>query len=66
MSSASDAQWRRYIAIRERLRADAAVRRAYADLKRLARQFPDDRGAYTAAKETFIADLLASEEAADA
>ena len=54
-----DAQWRRYLALRDRLRADQAVRSAYAQLKGdLAAQFSGDRRAYTAAKAAFIQQLL--------
>ena len=46
---------RRRTAFRDRLREDAALREAYADLKRtLARRFPLDGDAYTAAKKAFI------------
>jgi GrpB-like predicted nucleotidyltransferase (UPF0157 family) len=55
-----DARWHRYLAFRDRLRADPAARTAYAELKRdLAERFAGDRTAYTAAKHTFIAGLLA-------
>jgi GrpB-like predicted nucleotidyltransferase (UPF0157 family) len=54
-----DAQWRRYLALRDRLRADPAARTAYGQLKdRLAARFAGDRRAYTAAKAAFIAQLL--------
>jgi GrpB-like predicted nucleotidyltransferase (UPF0157 family) len=57
--SSGDPQWTRYLAFRDRLREDAAARAEYGHLKRqLADQFPDDRGAYTAAKESFIQGLL--------
>ena len=57
-----DAQWRRYLALRDRLRADQAVRSAYAQLKGdLAAQFSGDRRAYTAAKAAFIQQLLGEE-----
>jgi GrpB-like predicted nucleotidyltransferase (UPF0157 family) len=53
-----DARWRRYLALRDRLRADPAARAAYARLKqRLAARFAGDRRAYTAAKAAFIAQL---------
>ena len=46
---------RRRMVFRDRLREDAALREAYADLKRtLARRFPLDGDAYTAAKKAFI------------
>jgi GrpB-like predicted nucleotidyltransferase (UPF0157 family) len=45
----------RHIAFRDALRADAALRDEYAQLKRLlAAQYPDDRKAYTQGKSTFI------------
>lgn len=52
-------QWQRYLRLRDLLRADEATRSAYGALKReLARRFPADRGAYTAAKGSFIDELL--------
>jgi GrpB-like predicted nucleotidyltransferase (UPF0157 family) len=52
--------WQRYLAFRDRLRSDPGARDAYAQLKRgLAELFADDRRAYTAAKDSFIAGLLA-------
>lgn len=55
-----DAQWRRYLALRDRLRADPAARDAYGRLKgRLAAQLAGDRRAYTVAKAAFIQQLLA-------
>jgi GrpB-like predicted nucleotidyltransferase (UPF0157 family) len=57
-----DVQWRRYLALRDRLRADPAARAAYARLKgRLAGQFAGDRRAYTAAKAAFIVELLSED-----
>jgi len=59
--STGDPQWSRYLAFRDRLRGDMQARTEYECLKRqLARRFPDNRGAYTAAKESFIQRLLAS------
>ncbi|MGH7749349.1 MAG: GrpB family protein [Candidatus Dormibacteria bacterium] len=56
-----DPQWLRFLTVRDRLRADAAAREAYGALKRsLAIQFAGDRAAYTAAKTSFVARLLAS------
>lgn len=53
------AQWNQYLAFRELLRRDASVRESYAQLKRsLARDFPNDRRAYTAAKHSFIREHL--------
>jgi len=57
-----DAQWHRYLALRDRLRCDPAARAAYAQLKRgLAAQFAGDRPAYTAAKAAFITQLLSED-----
>ena len=54
-----DPQWTRYLAFRDRLRADPRTRAKYQQLKQqLAREFPNDRVAYTAAKEAFIRSLL--------
>jgi GrpB-like predicted nucleotidyltransferase (UPF0157 family) len=54
-----DRQWRRYLALRDRLRNDPAAMAAYARLKeRLTARFSSDRRAYTAAKATFITQLL--------
>jgi GrpB-like predicted nucleotidyltransferase (UPF0157 family) len=54
----ADPQWHRYLAVRDRLRQDPAAKAAYDRLKRdLAEQFPDDRAAYTRAKESFIRGL---------
>jgi GrpB-like predicted nucleotidyltransferase (UPF0157 family) len=58
-----DVQWRRYLALRDRLRADPAARAAYGQLKgRLAVQFARDRRAYTAAKAVFIVQLLSEDQ----
>jgi GrpB-like predicted nucleotidyltransferase (UPF0157 family) len=57
-----DAQWCRYLALRDRLRADQATRAAYVQLKgRLAARFGGDRRAYTAAKAAFIQQLLSDD-----
>jgi GrpB-like predicted nucleotidyltransferase (UPF0157 family) len=57
-----DARWQGYLAFRERLRTDPAARAAYAAFKRgLAERFAGDRRAYTAAKDSFIAELLAEQ-----
>jgi len=51
--------WREHIAFRDALRADAALRAAYVDLKRaLAARFPQDRVAYSNAKSEFVAVAL--------
>lgn len=56
-----DEQWQHYLAIRDRLRIDPQARADYAELKhRLAEEFPDNRGRYTAAKAEFLARLIAS------
>lgn len=47
--------WRRYLAFRDHLRANAADRREYGRLKRaLSSQHPDDRSAYIAGKQDYI------------
>ena len=54
-----DPQWRDYLRLRDMLRADEDLRAKYAHLKNaLQRRFPQDRKAYTAAKEDFIRGLL--------
>jgi GrpB-like predicted nucleotidyltransferase (UPF0157 family) len=51
--------WLDYLAFRDRLRADAALRDAYTELKTgLAEQFSGDRRSYTEAKAAFIAKLI--------
>jgi GrpB-like predicted nucleotidyltransferase (UPF0157 family) len=55
-----DAQWRRYLFVRDRLRADPEARAAYAELKiGLAERYPNDRASYTAAKGSFFTALFA-------
>jgi GrpB protein len=45
-----DARWHRYLALRDRLRADVTAQTGYAELERdLAEHFAGDRAAYTAA-----------------
>ena len=52
-------QWRRYLAFRDLLLRDASARVAYARLKlELARRYPNDRTAYTAAKVGLVNALL--------
>lgn len=47
--------WREHLAFRDRLRADPATARAYAELKRrLAARHREDRDAYTRAKADFV------------
>lgn len=51
--------WRERLAFRDCLRSEEATRLAYRDLKfRLAREFTDDREAYTNAKSGFIQSVL--------
>lgn len=53
--------WRRYLDFRDALRADAALRDAYAALKAdLAARFPRDRDAYIEGKTTFVERVLRS------
>lgn len=55
----SDPQWNNYIRFRDYLNAHPDVAQAYADLKqKLAAQFPNDRGAYTAGKTEFVQQVL--------
>jgi GrpB-like predicted nucleotidyltransferase (UPF0157 family) len=57
---AGSAELRRHLAFRDALRADAALRDAYAALKRtLAQRHAEDRAAYTKGKSAFIAAVLA-------
>ena len=52
-------QWQRYLAFRDVLRLDASARTAYERMKtELAREFADDRKAYSAAKEGIVRKLL--------
>jgi GrpB-like predicted nucleotidyltransferase (UPF0157 family) len=51
--------YRDHLTFRDRLRADNALRDAYAALKRdLAARFPRDREAYIAGKESFVNEVL--------
>jgi GrpB-like predicted nucleotidyltransferase (UPF0157 family) len=51
--------WRDHLTFRNRLRADEALRDAYAALKHdLAARFPNDREAYIEAKGSFVTDVL--------
>jgi len=53
--------WLDHLTFRVCLRADDALRDAYAELKRdLAARFPRDREAYIAAKEPFVSQVLRS------
>jgi GrpB-like predicted nucleotidyltransferase (UPF0157 family) len=52
-------QWSQYLRFRDALRGDARLRQDYASLKhRLAVESPNDRGAYTNAKASFIRAVL--------
>lgn len=52
--------WRRYLAFRDHLRANAADARRYDELKRaLALRFPRNREAYISAKAEFVAQIIA-------
>lgn len=52
-------RWAESLTFRDRLQRDAAVRRAYASLKRrLAEHHGDDREAYTEAKASFVREVL--------
>lgn len=56
----SSAGWRNYLKFRDTLMAHPDSRDAYMQLKReLARQFAEDRAAYTAGKAQFIRQILA-------
>jgi GrpB-like predicted nucleotidyltransferase (UPF0157 family) len=47
--------WRRYLGFRDALRADSALRDAYAALKHdLAARYPHDREAYIEGKTSFV------------
>lgn len=53
------AQWRRYLTFRDLLLSDASAREHYERMKReLAEEFPGDRKAYQAAKQSIVQDLL--------
>lgn len=55
----NDAQWRRYLFFRDRLRSDPVLRSEYATLKQsLARRFANDRVGYTEAKRDFVGRVL--------
>ena len=60
-SSTDDPHAVAILGFRDALRADAVLRREYADLKeRLARQHGDNRNAYTNAKDEFVARVVAN------
>ena len=51
--------WSEYVCFRDLLRRDAELRDSYDQLKRKnAAAFPDDRKGYTAAKHTFVREVL--------
>jgi GrpB-like predicted nucleotidyltransferase (UPF0157 family) len=53
------AHWFRYMRFRDALRADAALREAYGELKRsLAARYPNDREAYMEGKTEFVEFVL--------
>lgn len=57
--SKDDTQWHHYIRFRDILRQNQDIREQYADLKkRLAKQFPNNRGDYTSGKAHFIQTVL--------
>ncbi|HEY2507620.1 MAG TPA: GrpB family protein [Streptosporangiaceae bacterium] len=59
MIERDDVHARALLMFRDALRADAALRQNYADLKdRLAVEHPDNRNAYTNAKGDFVAQVL--------
>ena len=61
LAAIDGAFWRDHITFRDRLRADNALRDAYASLKLdLAARYPHDREAYIAAKAPFVNVVLAS------
>lgn len=52
-------QWRRYLGLRDALRASPALRDRYAALKQdLAGRYPSDREAYTEGKTAFVEEVL--------
>ncbi len=52
-------QWRRYLTLRDLLLMNADARERYERTKReLAERFPNDRKAYTAAKQSLVGSLL--------
>ena len=59
LTAIDSAFWRNHLIFRDRLRADNALRDAYAALKRdLAARFPRDREAYITAKGSFVTEVL--------
>jgi GrpB-like predicted nucleotidyltransferase (UPF0157 family) len=57
---AGSAQWRRYLAFRDALRADAGRRESYAALKQaLAARYASDRAAYSNGKDEYVRRTLA-------
>jgi GrpB-like predicted nucleotidyltransferase (UPF0157 family) len=61
LTTIGSAFWRDHLTFRNRLRADDALRDAYAALKHdLAARFPRDREAYIESKGSFVTEVLAS------
>lgn len=57
--AADSRAWQQYLQVRDRLRADAPARARYEAVKvALARQYPDDREAYTRGKGDLVRALL--------
>lgn len=55
----TDRQWRHYVAFRDILRRDAAIREMYGEFKKqLAAMYPNDRQHYTDSKNEFIQSML--------
>jgi GrpB-like predicted nucleotidyltransferase (UPF0157 family) len=58
-----DPQWRNYLLFRDRLNGNATLRTQYSELKKsLQAEFPNDRHAYTKAKEDFIRTVLSGHQ----
>ncbi len=56
---AEGSQWRNYLTLRDRLRADPSARERYARVKsELAERHPNDRAAYTDGKDDVVRSLL--------
>ena len=59
MVAVDDPQWREWLLVRDKLRADEALRARYAELKKaLQERFGEDRRGYTEAKNEFIRGLV--------
>ncbi|QFT33634.1 dephospho-CoA kinase/protein folding accessory domain-containing protein [Labrenzia sp. THAF82] len=58
-----DPQWNAYLSFRDIMRVNAQLREQYSRLKnRLAAAHSNDRGSYTAAKASFIQEVLSMQE----